>query len=507
MKSSFSLPQNPDELREFALKLMQSLSVTEKALAASKDHVYQLEQALKNARQNRFGRKTEVFSQLQLSLLHEDCDTDIVSLELELNESLPPEQTKRAIPARKALPQNLPRKVTRLVIPTTICSDCGGDLRFLRDEVNETLDIIPAQFFVRQTIRPQYSCPCCQTIHSAELPRALIDKGQASAGLLAHIVVSKCLDHLPLNRQHNMFVREGITIPTSTLSEWMGKVGVALQPLVAVLQHTLIKQSVLHADETPLKILSSKKGCLSGYLWTYTSPLAADQQVVMYDCQPGRSGEYAKRFLTGFQGTLVVDDYAGYKALFAGGEITEAGCLTHVRRKFVDLYKVDKNPLAKQVVDSLRGLYHLERLIKERPPDKRRQWRQRYAKPRLDTLHTWLLYHLEKVVPNSGMHKAIVHALKRWPTLLRYLDDGAIPIDNNHVERCIRPIAIGRKNWLFAGSLMAGQRMAGIMSLLQTAKLNGIDPFIWLRHVLEKIPTWPNSRISELMPFKHNAFV
>jgi hypothetical protein len=202
-----------------------------------------------------------------------------------------------------------------------------------------------------------------------------------------------------------------------------------------------------------------------------------------------------------------VDDYAGYKALFTTGNIREAGCLTHVRRKFFEQYKINGSSTAKFVLDSLRELYKLERLIKHRPPDKRRQWRQRYARPRFSALHEWLLQQQHHVAANSGIHRAIVHALKRWPTLLCYLEDSNILIDNNHVENCIRPLALGRKNGLFAGSLTAGQRIAGIISLLQTAKLNGIDPFIWLRYVLTHLPTCKNHRLDELMPFAKNTFL
>ncbi|KEY60170.1 transposase [Serratia sp. DD3] len=483
-----------DQLRTLVIKLQRENT--------------RLAELLAQARQARFGRKAENFSPAQLSLLDEDSETDISALEAELEKTLPaaPLATVNK-PKRQALPAHLPREEIRLEPDSTNCPQCGDPLRFLRDEINEILDYIPAQFIVRKTVRPQYSCPCCQTVHSAELPAQVIDKGQAAPGLLAHITINKCVDHLPLYRQSQIFARDGITLPMSTLSDWMGKVGVALNPLVKRLHALLCEQKVLHADETPLTVLAGKKVTVQrGYLWAYASPAAAEQRMVMFDCQPGRNGGYAQTFLTGFTGTLVVDDYAGYKALFASGAIKEAGCLAHVRRKFFEQYKVNHHPLAKRVLDSIRELYKLERLIKTRTTQNRQRWRNRYAKPHLATLHALLSAQQHQVPGNSGIHKAILHALKRWPALLCYLDDGAIPIDNNHIENCIRPVALGRKNWLFAGSLLAGQRMAGIMSLLQTAKLNGIEPFTWLSFVLTHIPTWKNSQLDDLLPFAKNPF-
>lgn len=201
-----------------------------------------------------------------------------------------------------------------------------------------------------------------------------------------------------------------------------------------------------------------------------------------------------------------MDGYAGYQALFDSGQALEAGCWAYARRKFFELFTANKNPVAKLALDTIRELYQLERKIKQRPAEKKRQWRQRYAKPRLKLFHQWLLLQQRQTAPNSGLRKALDYTLKRWPALLRYLDDGRVPFDNNRTENCIRPVAVGRKNWLFAGSLRAGQRMASILSLLETAKLNGHDPYVWLHDVLTRLPTWPNSRINELLPYAENHF-
>lgn len=228
--------------------------------------------------------------------------------------------------------------------------------------------------------------------------------------------------------------------------------------------------------------------------------------MVVYDCQPGRSGQYAQAMLQGWQGTLVVDGYAGYQALFTEGGVKEAGCLAHVRRKYFEQYQANKSEVAAQALQIIRELYKLERLIKRRPEEQRRRWRQRYAKPHLEKWRRWLIERQGKTAPGSGLRKAIDYTLKRWSSLLVYLDDGRVPIDNNRTENRIRPVCVGRRNWLFAGSLRAGQRMAVILSLLETAKANGLEPHAWLRDVLMRLPSWPNHRLDELLPYASNSF-
>ncbi|WP_039992982.1 IS66 family transposase, partial [Serratia odorifera] len=318
---------------------------------------------------------------------------------------------------------------------------------------------------------------------------------------------AKCSDHLPLYRQQKIYLRHGIDIPCSTLAGWFGAVGAALKPLADALRQDLLQQAVLQADETPLLLLNPEKGhSQKGYLWAYVSAAGADRAVVVYDCQPGRSGTYASTMLDSWQGTLVVDGYAGYRALFGEGRVKEAGCWAHVRRKFFDQHKANGSPVAEIALATIRELYKLERRIKQRPAEQRRRWRQRYAKPRLKAFESWLQLKQQKTAPNSGIRKAIDYALKRWAALLVYLEDGRVPIDNNRTENVIRPVAVGRKNWLFAGSLRAGQRMANILSLLETAKLNGLEPYAWLRDVLTRLPSWPNRRLNELLPYAGNTF-
>ncbi len=295
-----------------------------------------------------------------------------------------------------------------MALETESCPDCGHALRFLRDEISERLEYRPATFVVRRYVCPQYSCAACQSVHAQPQPARLIEKGLPEPGLLAQVVVAKYRDHLPLYRQQQIYARRGVTLACSTLSDWVGQVAVALQPLADALKQALLTSPVLHADETPLPILAPGKGQTQrAYLWTSVTGPDTSPAVVYYELYPGRSGRYAQSLLKDWSGgTLVTDDYAGYNALHARADITEAGCWAHARRKFFDQYQASANPTAKQALDGIRDLYKLERKIKHRPPDKRRQWRQRYARPWLKEFRAWLQTMQAKTALNSGLRKA-----------------------------------------------------------------------------------------------------
>ena len=288
----------------------------------------------------------------------------------------------------------------------------------------------------------------------------------------------------------------------STLAEWVGRVGVALQPLVDRLAVLLRQRPVLHADETPVAQLDPGRGKTQrAYLWAYRSnDLGTGPPIVVFDYQTSRSGSHARDFLTGWQGHLMVDDYAGYKALFRNGVI-ELACMAHARRKFFDLFAASQSPIAAQALRCIGELYAIEHSGKAMDVDARRELRHSLAKPKLAALHAWLNHIRLTVADGSGTAKAIDYSLRRWSALVCFADTGFLPIDNNPVENTIRPIAIGKKNWLYAGSERAGKRAAAIQSLMGTAKLNGLDPYVWLKDTLEKLPAWPNSRIDELLPF------
>ncbi|EAA7842945.1 IS66 family transposase [Salmonella enterica] len=342
----------------------------------------------------------------------------------------------------------------------------------------------------------------------APLPAQIIDKGQPGPGLLTQVVINKYQHHLPLTRQQCIFAREGVDIPRSTLSSWVGAVGVALTPLAEALHQELLTRDVLHADETPLTVLNAKtKKAERHYLWTYVSGESTGPAVVLFDCCPGRGKQYPQHILDGWQGHLMVDGYAGYHALFDGeNPATELGCWAHARRRFHDVYSVTKNKQAAAAIMTIRKLYRCERRMKQAAPHQQIKYRRRYAGPVLREFRRWLDETLPRTPPGSGLHKAISYTLKRWPALTRYTQDIRLPVDNNRAENVIRPVAVGRKNWLFAGSPAASQRAATIMSLLATARLNGIDPHQWLYSVLTRLPEWPNARLRELLPYPENHF-
>lgn len=364
----------------------------------------------------------------------------------------------------------------------------------------------PARFFVHRHIHPQYACRGCETVTAAPIPPAVIDGGMAVPGLLAWVAVSKYADHLPLYLLEQIASRQGVTLARSTLAEWLGKVGVALQPLCDRLAQLLRQRPCLHADETPVRQLDPGQGkTRQAYLWAYRSnSLDEGPPIIVFDYQTGRAGAHARAFLEGWRGHLMVDDYAGYKALFSDG-VTELACLAHVRRKFFDLHAANGSPVAAEALQRIGALYAIERQAASLTPEARLQLRRSQALPALADLHAWLLAMQPAVAPGSGTRNAIEHALKRWPALVRYADSGTFPIDNNAVENAIRPIAIGKKNWLFAGSERAGRRAAAIQTLLGTAKLNGLDPLHWLASVLERLPTCPNSQIDSLLPFPNST--
>jgi transposase len=334
------------------------------------------------------------------------------------------------------------------------------------------------------------------------VPPQVIDKGVATAGLLAQVLVAKYADHQPLYRQEAIFERAGVAIPRSTLAQWVGACGVQLQPLVDALRSALLERSVLHADETPVAMLVPGKGKTHrAYMWSYSSTAFDSLRAVVYDFAETRAGAHAQAFLEGWSGKLVCDDYAGYKALFTAGRI-EIGCLAHARRKFHDLWANHKSPVAAEALKFFAALYDIERQAHELSVDQRQRLRALESKPIMDKLHEWLLLQRSRATDGTAIAKAIDYSLKRWPALIRFLADGTLPIDNNWVENRIRPIALGRSNWLFAGSLRAGKRAAAVMSLIQSARLNGHDPYRYLRDVLERLPAQPASRIDELLPHR-----
>jgi transposase len=458
----------------------------------------------------RFGRRSESLDAQQLDLFAESVDEDIGSIHAELDASEADEvatpRKPRQHAGRQPLPDHLPRIEFRHEPESCQCGACGKDLVKIGEDISEQLDVTPAIFTVHRHIRPQYACRACETVTAAPIPPAVIDGGLATPGLLSWVVISKYADHLPLYRLEQMAEREGVPLARSTLADWVGRVGYALEPLHERLKERLLQGGVLHADETPVQQLDPGRGKThKAYLWAFRSnTLDEGPPLIVFDYQTGRSGQHARDFLGAWRGHLCVDDYSGYKALFAanaaGVACVELGCFAHARRKFYELHAANQNPLAEEVLRRIAELYAIESDGKAMSIEARQALRLRESVPKLTELHRFLMDHRIKAAPGGAWAKALDYSLKRWDALARYAQTGNLPIDNNPVEQTIRPVAIGKKNWLFAGSERAGKRAAVIQSLIGTAKLNGIDPAAWMRDTLENLPLWPNKRIDELLP-------
>lgn len=460
---------------------------------------------LAHHRRIRFGNRSEAFSPEQRELFQETWDTDLGAIEAEVeqqSEALTSRRPKRARAGRQPLPEHLPRVEHRHEPESCTCGVCGKDLVKIGEDISEQLDVEPARFFVQRHIRPQYACRRCETVSAAAIPPAVIDGGMAAVGLYVWVIIGKYVDHLPLYRLEQIAARDGVTLSRSTLAEWVGRIGVALQPLADRLAALLRERTVLHADETPLAQLVPGKGKTQrAYLWAYRSnQLETGPPIVVFDYRSSRAGRHAQDFLGDWRGHLMVDDFSGYKALFANG-VTELGCLAHARRKYFELNAAQPNAIALEALSRIAALYAIEERGTALDIDGRTQLRQAQAQPLLASMHDWLRQTRMTVANGGGTAKAIDYSLKRWAALSRYATDGRLPIDNNPVENAIRPIAIGKKNWLFVGSERAGKRAAVIQSLLATAKLNGLDPAAWLRGTLETLPTCRNSQIDSLLPF------
>jgi transposase len=478
------------------------IAARDRELVYKSAKIDQLTREIARLRRVQFAARSERFDAEQRALFDEAIGADLAAAQAELEALRPAESParERARPKRRPLPPALPRVESRHEPAACTCADCGAALVPIGEHVSEKLDCRPLEFFVRRDVYPQYACRACQTVVAAPVAPAIIDRGQAAPGLLAQVAIAKYVDHLPLYRQEAIYARSGVELPRSTLAEWIGALGVALAPLTAALRAELRGEPVLHADETPVAQLDPGAGQTHrAYLFAYRT--AGDRPIVVFDYCPNRSGKHAQAFLGDWRGSLMVDDFAGYKALFAQG-VTELGCWAHARRKFFDLHVAGKSDLAEEALKRIGELYAIEEVAKPLAADARCSYRQQHAQPRLAALQAWLLDRRPKILGASGTRAAIDYTLKRWAALTRYLDDGRYPIDNNPIENAIRPIALGRKNWLFAGSASAGERAAAIMSLIATAKANGHDPQAWLTDVLTRLPTTLDRDLDALLPHR-----
>ena len=484
------------QLRELATRLLTDVR-HKQAVIDKLTHENALLKRLK------FAAQSERYSAEQRSLLDETLDADLQAVSEEIAQNASPAATPpgKHKPKRQPLPANLPRREIRHE-PETTTGGCGCQMKRIGEDVAEKLDYEPGVFTVERHIRGKWACAKCETLVQAPVDAHVIDKGIPTTGLLAQVLIAKFADHLPLYRQEAIFARAGLGIARSTLAQWVGSCGVQLQPLADALKNEMLKHCVLHADETPVQMLKPGNGKTHrAYLWAYAPGAFEDLKAVVYDFCESRAGENARAFLGDWRGSLVCDDYAGYKAGFAHG-VTEAGCLAHARRKFFELHASSKSRVAESALQQIGMVYEIEREVQELAPDERQRIRQARSGPLLDALHRWMLLTRQKITDGSATAKALDYSLKRWVALTRFVDDGRLPVDNNWIENQIRPIAIGRSNWLFAGSLRVGKRAAAVMSLIRSAKLNGHDPYAYLKDVLVRLPTQRASLIGELLPHR-----
>ena len=501
---------SPDQLPDDAQALKQIIAAMAQDAVAAQAEIAKLRFQLARYRRAEFGRSSEKLAREtdQLELAIETLEADQAE---RLAAASPPiaaaieTAVEAQKPARRPLPEHLPREEVRHRAPGA-CPSCGGALRRIGEDVTETLDYMPGRFKVVRHVREKLSCRTCDTVVAAPAPDHAIARGRAGAGLLAHIVVSKYDDHLPLYRQAEIFAREGVTLETSTLSGWVGATAAALQPLIDALAGEVMASDILHIDDTPVPVLAPGSGkTKTGRLWTYVRderPFAsARPPAALFFYSPDRKGEHPRLHLKDFRGVIHADGYAGFNELFVGGRITEAGCWAHVRRKFFDVHAAIGSPIAKEALDRIGQLYRVEETITGFPPDHRRRERQQRSKPIAEALAAWAENTLRKLSRKSELAAAFRYMRARWAALGRCFDDGRLALDNNPAERALRGVAIGRKNYLFAGSDAGGRRTAAMYSLIESAKLNDLNPQLYITDVLARIADHPARHIDQLLPW------
>ena len=467
---------------------------------------------LARLRRMQFGTSSE-------KLTHEIAQLELALEELEAEAVVAstlcadPVRAARPTPIR-ALPAHLPREEQRIEPEqgSCTCPYCGGALRPLGQDSDEMLDAVPVQWRVVRTIRPKYSCRSCDRIVQAAAPVKAIARGKATFATLAHVVVAKFDHHLPLYRQAEMMAAQGIELDRSTLAGWAGQASALLDPIVSRIREVGLSAAKIHTDDTPVPMLEPGRGkTATGRLWAYVvddrGSGATSPPLVWYHFTQDRTGAHPRAQLGRFTGFLQADGYAGYDQLYATNRIIEVACWAHFRRKIFDIHATSPTPLTTDLLTRIGSLYKIEDEIRGTPPDVRRRTRLERAAPVIEALRIALDDALRRLSPKSEVAKAIAYGRKRWTALTQFVEDGRLEIDNNIAERAMRSIAIGRKNWLFAGSKAGGERAAAIYTVIETCKLNGVEPQAYIADVIAKIAgDWPAARWDELMPWNwHRA--
>ena len=507
-----ALPVDVDALHRLVRELAAQVADDDTELAAARAEVERLRLIIQRLQRTQFGRRSERLDGDQLALGLEDLDADVARTQAsyrtvavdhaksELTESEPAAR-------RQVFSDHLSCEDMTFDVAGRLCRCCGGALHAIGETVSEMLDFVPARLRVLRIRRPKYGCRACGTIHQAPAPERPIAKGMASSGLLAHVLVSKYCDHTPLYRQTQIFARHGVEIDRSTLANWVGGACWWLEPLQARLAAHVFGSGKIFADDTPIPVLDPGRGrTKTGRLWVYTRDdrpwSGPDPPAAVYFYSPDRKADRPASHLEKFRGILQVDGYVGFERLTANGNIVLAACWAHARRKFYDLHEATASPIAAEALRRIAELYAIEKTIRGRAAGERRAIRKAKSRPLIEAMKSWLEMELVRIPGRGGLAEAIRYALSRWEALCRFLDDGRIDLDNNPVERAIRPIALSRKNHLFAGSDGGGDRWATVCSLITTAKLNDVEPFAYLRDILERMTNGHSmSRIDDLLPW------
>jgi transposase len=526
-----TLPRDVDALHALILAAREAhaaLLVERNTIATERDQLAvrtaKLEYIVAEMRRAMFGRRSERIDDDQLALALEALETELAKTEAQAEKADPAlksERTKKRRASRNDKLDHLPHEEVVIEPESKVCPCCNEALHVIGEDVSRRLDKQPAKLTVVVTRRPKLACRRCEKtgadevagIIQAPAPARLIEGGLPTERLVADVVVSKFADHLPLYRQSQILARSGVKIERSTLSHWVGTAAAELQPLHTHLVDLLKASPKLFCDETRCPVLDPGRGkTKTGFMWAIARDDrpwgGTDPPAVAYTYAPGRGGEHAVKLLAGFSGVLQVDGYAVYNQLArptrAGGAVTLAFCWSHLRRKFYELYVGGNQPIATEALARIKQLYNIEAEIRGLPPQVRRAARQARSKPVADVLRPWLEMSLAKVPKGSKLGEALAYGLNHWDGLVQFLDDGRIEIDSNTVERSIRPLVLTRKNALFAGHDLGAEGWAMIASLIETCKLNAVDPLAWMTDVLTKLVNlWPASRISELMPWTY----
>ncbi|MDM0110345.1 IS66 family transposase [Variovorax sp. J22R24] len=520
------MAQLPPQAAALITRLQQHVQTQAREIAWAHAKLEKVNFELARLKRWKFGARTEAMTAQQRALFQDTLAEDEASLQAQLAElqrGLPeapktPKAPPRK-PRRQALPEHLERVEHRHEPENTSCPtpECGRPMQRIGEDISEKLDIVPAKFFVHRHIYGKWACRCCQQIRQEPAEPDVVDGGIPASGLVAHTLISRFVDHLPYCRQEPINARSGVHTPRSTLAAWSGAGGAKLEPLYEAHRRFILSCRVLHVDETPVPLLDPGSGkTKKAYVWAWARSHHDPHPGVIYEFCLGRGSQYPMTFLAGkgppcpeppWNGTLITDQYAGYNAVLDAKVYPQrrsAACAAHARRYFEELSRGGNSAsaVATEALQRWARIYRAEAAFAEMDHDNRRHARQQLSKPLWDEFEVWLKLQRTQVIDGSKIAGAIDYSLNAWKALTLHLDDGTVVIDNNLVERQIKPWKLGAKNWLFVGSELAGQRAAVVMSLVQSAKLNGLDPWAYLRDVLARIHAHPSHRLDELLPHR-----